>query len=517
MSTTTHSPTVADSGPAAARVIDMNRSTPRVAPSVEGPRRAVPRSVGATVAFACAAMLVSYLPFSAVNGVLGTIGVATGAGAADLQWLTDAFALALAATVLSADALGDLFGRRRVALAGLSLTALGAVVGFVGGGLRGAAAVHLLWVGQAVAGLGAGAVMSSTLALITAAVVEAQARSRAIAAWSAALVVGLGGGPFLAGAVVDMTWPWRWLFPPLTVLALAVIAFGATRAGESAAATGRRLDWPGQLTGAVGIAALIYGVIQGGASGWASPTAVVGVGVAVLALAAFVVIERRSPSPLLRPQLFASGGFVAAGLAATTVLFAVIGVVFVLSLFFAHQHVTDLGIAVRLGCLFGANAIASLATPRLQAALGPRVVLVTGLLVAAAGTATLLTITGATGLGGVAWRLLGVGAGAGLVAATSSVIAVQSVPVALAGMAGAANNAMRQLGGALGTAVIGVVLATQLDAGSSYADAVHACAATIVALLAAVTLVAAALLFGQRTRRRPAPTLAPLSPTPSAP
>jgi MFS family permease len=112
-----------------------------------------------TLVFACAAMLVSYLPFSAVNGVLGTIGTATGAGTGDLQWVTDAFTVALVGAVLSAGVLGDLYGRKRVALAGLGLTVVSTVTGFIAGGLHGAAGIHLLWLGQAAGGLGAGMVM----------------------------------------------------------------------------------------------------------------------------------------------------------------------------------------------------------------------------------------------------------------------------------------------------------------------------------------------------------------------
>jgi len=128
--------------------------------------------------------------------------------------------------------------------------------------------------------------------------------------------------------------------------------------------------------------ALVYGVIHGGVSGWMTPATLAGLAVGALGLAAFVLVEHRAAAPLLRPQLFASGGFTAAGLAAMAVLFTVVGVVFVLTLFFAHQQVSGLGIAVRLGCLFGGNAAASLTSARLQALTSPRTVLITGLLIA---------------------------------------------------------------------------------------------------------------------------------------
>jgi len=438
----------------------------------------------ATVGFACLAMLVSYLPFSAANGALGAIAATTGARTADLQWVTDAFAVALGATVLSAGVLGDLYGRRRIAALGLGLTLAGTTLDVVAGATT---TVRLLWIGQALAGIGGGLVMSATLALIA-------VRPRAIALWAAAVVVGLGGGPFIASAVVGYA-AWQWTFAPIGVLALATAVFGLARSGESAAPAGRRLDVPGQVTGATGIAALTYGVISGGSAGWTAPITVAAFVLAAAGLVAFAVVEGRSPAPLLRPSLFASRGFTAAGLAATAVLFAMGGGAFVLSLFFSAQHVDPLGIATRLGCLFAANAVASLAAGPLQSRLGPRPVLLGGLVIAALGALSLLTVAAGTGLAGFAWRLVILGTGSGLVMATSSTVAVQSVPGPLAGMAGAGNNAMRQLGAALGPAVLGVLVGAHT--GTGLVGAVHATAA-VLAIVFATAAVASALLL--RTR-----------------
>jgi len=439
----------------------------------------------ATVGFACLAMLVSYLPFSAANGALGAIAATSGAQTADLQWVTDAFAVALGATVLSAGVLGDLYGRRRIAVLGLGLTVAGTTLDVVAGATT---TVRLLWVGQALAGIGGGMVMSATLALIA-------VRPRAIPLWAAAVVVGLGGGPFIASAVVDYG-AWPWTFAPIGGLALATAVFGLARSGESAAPAGRRLDVPGQVTGATGIAALTYAVISGGSAGWTAPLTVAAFALAAAGLVAFAVVEGRSPAPLFHPSLFASRGFTAAGLAATAVLFAMGGGAFVLSLFFSGQHVDTLGIATRLGCLFAANALASLAAGPLQSRFGPRPVLLGGLVIAALGALSLLTVAAGTGLAGFAWRLVILGTGSGLVMATSSTVAVQSVPGPLAGMAGAGNNAMRQLGAALGPAVLGVLVGAH--GGTGLLGAVHATAAVLAVIFAAAAA-ASALLLRTRT------------------
>ncbi|MEV8505297.1 MFS transporter [Actinoplanes sp. NPDC051475] len=435
----------------------------------------------ATVGFACLAMLISYLPFSAANGALGTIAATTGAETPDLQWVTDAFAVALGATVLSAGVLGDLFGRRRIALLGLALTVAGAVLDVVAGATS---AVRLLWVGQAVAGVGGGMVMSATLALIA-------VRPRAIPLWAAAVVAGLGGGPFIASATTTYA-AWQWTFAPIAALAAATAVFGLVRSGESSAPDGRRLDVPGQVAGSTGIAALTFAVIYGGSAGWGSPVTVAAFVVALAGLAAFGLVEHRSPAPLFRPSLFASRGFTAAGVGATAVLFAMAGGAFVLSLSFSGRHVDALGIANRLGCLFAANAVSSLAAGALQTRFGSRPVLVGGLVTAALGALSLLTVDAGSGLGAYAWRLFVLGTGSGLVMATSSAVAVQSVPRSFAGMAGAGNNAMRQLGAALGPAVLGVLVGTRT--GADLLDAVHA-AAVLLALVLAAAAAAALLLL----------------------
>ena len=387
--------------------------------------------------------------------------------------------------------LGDLYGRRRIAVLGLGLTVVGTMLDVVAGA---ATTIRVLWVGQAVAGVGGGMVMSATLALIA-------VRPRAIPLWAAAVVVGLGGGPFIASAVAGYA-AWQWTFAPIGVLALATALFGLARSGESSAPHGRRLDVPGQVTGSAGIAALTFAVISAGSTGWSAPITMGAFVVAAASLVAFALVEHRSPAPLFRPSLFASHGFTAAGLAATAVLFAMSGGAFLLSLFFSGQHVSTLGIATRLGYLFAANALASLAAGSLQSRLGSRPVLTGGLAIAALGTLSLLTVAPGTSLSGIAWRLVVLGAGSGLVMATSSTIAVQSVPSPLAGMAGSGNNAIRQLGAALGPAVLGVLI----DARISPVGAVHI-AAAVLAIVFATTAVTAALLLHTRN----APSTLPMT------
>lgn len=451
------------------------------------------RSAPASVLFACLAMAVSYLPFSASNGALGLIAQSTGADTAQLQWVPDAFAIALGATVLSAGVLGDILGRRRVVVWGLSLTAVGSGVAFLAG-FESSNGILVLCAGQALSGIGGGLVMSASLALIAAVSPSPSFLARAISFWAAAVVVGLGSGPFLAGWV-QAALPWQWMYLPIVVLAISVVVYGALLAAESTA-PGRRFDLPGQVTSALGIAALTFGAISGGTAGWSAPPTIVALTLGVVALLAFIRIENRTASPLMNPSLFRSGGFTAAGIAATSVLFSISGGVFVISLHLSSVHVDGLGIALRLGTLFAGNAVASVLAGFLQRFVQARHLLLSGLVLAAAGAFSVISVDGSTDIGGYAWRLATFGFGGGLVMATSSAIAVQSVPSELAGMAGAANNAMRQFGSALGPAVLGGVLSLQLAGGGSSLTALRISGE----VLGVVLLLAALISIGLRWR-----------------
>ncbi|MGH7041835.1 MAG: hypothetical protein ACREFY_06855, partial [Acetobacteraceae bacterium] len=315
--------------------------------------------------------------------------------------------------------------------------------------------------------------------------------------WAGANVVGLGTGPFLAGAVSDAT-AWRWMFPPLTVLAAATAVFGATRSREVPGAAAAASDRAGQVLGTLGSVALVFAVIRGESSGWTSPLTTAGLAGGIALLALFLFAERRAANPVFPPSLFAVRGFTASAIAAAVALFTVIGIVFVFSIYLSARGVSDLGIAERLGCLFAGNAIASVVSGPLQTRLGSRPVLLGGLAVAAGGLAALLGASSPQ-LGELAWRLLITGAGCGSVVASSTAVAVQSVAGPLAAKAGTANNVVRQLGGALGTAVIGGVFAASLSGGHSTLDAVHA---GIVALLT-VLIAAGAITTALLARRRP--------------
>ncbi|MGR6319614.1 MFS transporter [Micromonospora soli] len=407
-----------------------------------------------TVVLACLGVFCAYLQISAISVSLATIGRDLHASTTALQWVFDAFTIPVAALVLSFGVLGDLAGRKRIAIAGLALTVTGNLISLLAPG------TGVLLTGRAIAGVGAAALLPATLALITHAVPEPARRGHYVAFWTGALNVGLAVGPFIAGVLLAHA-SWRWVFLPVTLVPLAVLILSACLLEDSRAAEGRRLDVPGQILAAAGIFALIYGVIEGGQQGWTSPQALVALPLAALVLTGFVLVEQRSPSPMLRPQLFRSPAFLASVLAGLLAMFSLIGSNFVLSLFLgAVQRLTPFGIALRLLCLYGAVLVTGQLAGRVLARTGPRTPLISGLLLAGVGLFTLRGVQPDSSLADLGWRLALLGLGFGLVLTSVTAAAVNAVPRHLAGMASAAINTFRQVGAALGPAILGVILTT---------------------------------------------------------
>ncbi|MFD8591708.1 MFS transporter [Streptomyces sp. NPDC059637] len=300
------------------------------------------RGRGATIALACAGVFAAYLPVVTVTVSLPAVQQALGASTAQLSWVSDAFVLPVAALVLTAGVFADVHGRKKVYQVGPALCAAGAVVGLS------ATTVQALWLGQALAGAGAAALLPVTLALIGHAVPDPRERGKYIGLWTTCMMAAMAVPPLAAGVILEHA-EWRWVFLlPLPVV-LTAMALAARLLPESRVADTRRLDLPGQVTAAVAITALIHGVIEGGAESFTHPRAAVSLVVAAVSAAAFVAVERRSASPMLDLSLFRNPGFVASALAALISFLGLIGSFFVLSLYFgAVQQLSILQAAVRM-------------------------------------------------------------------------------------------------------------------------------------------------------------------------
>jgi EmrB/QacA subfamily drug resistance transporter len=404
---------------------------------------------------ACVGVFVAYLPVTTVSVSLPAIQRALGASTAELSWVTDAFVLPMAALILTAGVFGDVHGRKKVYQAGLAFSGLGALIALC------ARSIEVVWIGQAVSGLGAAALLPTTLALISHAVPDPRERGKFVGLWATALMGALAIGPVIAGLVLDR-FAWRWIYllsVPVSLIAMAVAVRFVT---DSRAPGSRRLDWSGQITAALTITALVYGVIEGGAGSFSEVRVIVALVLAVAGAAGFVIAERRSSTPMLDLALFRSPAFTATTLIAMISFLGLIGFFFSLSLYFGMvQQLDTLEAAWRLILISLTSILVSQPAARLMHRWSPRVLITGGLLVTAGALLVLTGIDVHTSFLSLAWRLVLLGFGLGFVITPMTATAVAAVPHHLAGMAAAGNNAFRQVGGALGPAVLGAILSTK--------------------------------------------------------
>ncbi|MEU0445771.1 MFS transporter [Streptomyces tendae] len=413
------------------------------------------RGRAATIALACAGVFVAYLPVTTVAVSLPAVQEALGASTAQLSWVSDAFVLPVAALILTAGVFGDVHGRRRVYQVGLALCAAGALVSLCAG------SVQVLWAGQALAGAGAAALLPVTLALISQAVPDPRERGKYIGWWTTCMMAAMVVGPLVAGVVVRHT-DWRWIFLLPVPASLVTMAVAARLLPESRAAGGRRLDWPGQISAAVAITALVYGVIEGGADSFTAPRALAALAVAVVSGWVFVVVERRSAAPMLDLSLFRRPAFTASTLVALVSFLGLIGFFFVLSLYLGLVQQLDTWQAgIRMVLVNIVSMFMGVAMGRVMQRVPARALITAGLLVTAGALLSLTTLDADTSYASLAWRLALLGLGLGIAFPCITSTAVSAVPGRQAGMAAAGNNAFRQVGGALGPAVLGALLTTR--------------------------------------------------------
>ncbi|WP_218053100.1 MFS transporter [Streptomyces rhizosphaericus] len=409
----------------------------------------------ATLVMACVGVFVAYLPVTSVSVSLPAIQRALHASTSQLSWITDAFVLPMAALILSAGVFGDVHGRKKVFQAGLSFAVIGAAVALS------AQSVQVLWAGQALAGLGAAALLPTTLALISHAVPDPHQRAKFVGLWAAALMTALAVGPLMAGVILDHA-AWRWIYLPTIPVAVLTMVIAAPLVADSRAPGSRRLDWPGQITAALAVTSLVYGVIEGGADSFSEPRVIVALSLAAVSALAFILAERRSASPMLDLALFRSPAFSATTLIAMISFLGLIGFFFALSLYFGMvQRLDTLDAGYRMLAVSAVCLLVGVVVGPLMRRVSARVLITTGLLLTAGALVSLTALDAHTPFGALAWRLALLGLGLGLVVTPMTATAVASVPHRLAGMAAAGNNAFRQVGGALGPAVLGVLLTTR--------------------------------------------------------
>ena len=424
------------------------------------------RLTRATLIAACLSVAVAQLCLTLPSSINGDIQAHFGASGSQLAWVTSAFILPTAILELNFGLLGDLFGRKRLLIYGALLLAVGNLVDVLAG------SIQLMWVGQALSGIGAAALFPSSLAVIAAGTPDPTERARALARWALSLSIASALGPLLSGWLGTVS-SFRVVFVVPLVVGVVVAVVNQFALTDSKAPAGRKLDWPGQITVAVALFSLLWGILQGSSIGWGAPAVVIAFVIAAVFLVAFVWFELRSDSPMFKLDLLRIPAFAGAAGVALVGMLGFIGTAYSVSIRVGVvQHQSSLRTAFPFVLVQIIPLLLAPVLSRLLRQVNPRWLLIGGLLPLAAGQfwfASLpITSTSLTPLIGPALLL---GIGFILVVSSLTAAAVNAVPVELAGMASAGTSLVREFGQVLGPAVISAVVIG--EAGSVIGNNLH--------------------------------------------
>jgi DHA2 family multidrug resistance protein-like MFS transporter len=398
----------------------------------------------------CLSLVLVVMSVSGLNVALPTIQEDLHASASQLQWIVDAYAVLFAGLLLTAGAIGDRFGRRGALLGGLVVFGAGSTIS----GLADSATQVIA--GRLVMGLGAAFVMPATLSLITS-IFPPHERPRAIAVWAGFAGAGGAIGPIVSGALLERFWWGSTLLVNVPVVALTFVAvrlFAPTSRDDSHTP----LDPLGALLSLVGFSALVFGLIEGPDKGWTHGTVAGAFALAAVSLASFLLWERRTVHPMLPLELFRNRRFSRGSGVVTISFFVMFGFLFLTTQYL--QFVRDYS-PLEAGLATLPLALAFIVVSPRSAGLAERFgsaqVIAMGLTVVAGGFAVLSTVATDTPyfVVGTAFALLGIGMSLTVAPATGEIMT--SVPLSKAGVGSAVNDTTRELGGALGIAILGSI------------------------------------------------------------
>lgn len=401
----------------------------------------------------CFSLLVIGIDNTILNVAIPTISRELGATSGQLQWMIDSYTLIFAGLLLVAGSLGDRFGRK-------GALAFGLVIFGVGSALSAATtSPDQLILTRGIMGIGAAFIMPTTLSIITN-VFPAYERPKAIAVWAGFSALGIAIGPVTGGFLLEHFW-WGSVFLVNVPFVIAALVLGHLIVPTSKDPSAPRIDWLGAVLSVAGLVTVVFAIIEAPAWGWTSPKtlAVMALGAAVLA--GFVLWERRCDQPMLDVSVFKNRRFSGASIAITLVFFALLGSMFLNSQYMqfvmgydaltAGFAIMPISIVIVIFAQLGVRAASRV---------GTRPVVTAGFVFVAASMVVLATAGVDSGYTPVLISILLLGAGIGTAMSPATESIMSTLPRAKAGVGSAVNDTTRQVGGALGVAVLGSVYAS---------------------------------------------------------
>jgi EmrB/QacA subfamily drug resistance transporter len=409
---------------------------------------------------ACTALVAVVASVSGLNVAQAQLASDLGATQSDLLWIINAYTIALAALLLPIGAIGDRWGRKKVLVSGLVVfIAANAAAAFSGD-------VTQLLLARIVAGTAAAMIMPATLSVITSSFPVAE-RDRAVGVWAA--FAGAGGILGLVGSAIvidNATWPWVFAMP--VVLAAAALLVTVVHVPHSREHVGHRFDTVGSILSALAIGGLVLGIHEGPEAGWTDPLTLLGLVLGGIALVGFITWEPRQEHPLLDLRVFRNR-MLTSGSVSLMVVFAIMMALFLVLVQFL-QAVLGYSAVLAAVCLLpmaGVMMPLSAISPHIGRRVGMRAMFVGGALTVAAGLTLLATMASTDGYLSILPGLLVLGAGVGLLMTPGTTAITGSLPAEEQGVASALNDTVRELGGAVGMALIGSVLSAAYTASVS--------------------------------------------------
>ena len=451
-----------------------------------------------TLAVTSAALFMASLDNLVVTTALPSIREHLHASLQGLQWTVNAYTLTFAVLLLTGASLGERYGRRRMFVIGLAV--------FTAGSAAAALAPGIGWLiaARAVQGVGAAIVVPLTLTLLSAAV-PPQRRGMALGIWGAVGGLAIAIGPLVGGAVVEGA-SWQWIFWLNVPIGIALLPIARARLTESRGPA-TSLDLPGVVLASLGLLGIVYGVVSGNDHGWTSATVLAPIVIGALLVAGFVAWELRARQPMLPMHLFRSRGFTMTNVASLLMFFGMFGSIFLLAQFLqVVQGYSPLEAGLRTLPWTGMPVLIAPVAGALSDRIGGRPLLVTGLALQAIGLGWLAAVASPTvPYATLVPAFVVAGVGMSLFFAPVANVVLSSVRRDQEGIASGASNAIRELGGVFGIAVLGAVF----SAHGSYASGSAFVAGLTPAVwvgAAAVAVAAGAALLLPRGRRATADT-----------